>query len=177
MKLSIVISCYNEEDTLETILLKLINLKINLEKEIIIIDDCSIDRSIEIIKRLQGSYDFIKLIENKPNRGKGFCLRKGFEASSGDIILIQDADLEYDPAEYCKLLQPILDDKADVVYGSRFIGSGAHRVLFYWHYLGNKLLTLCSNMFTNLNLTDMETCYKVFRKDIIKNIRLEEDRF
>jgi len=175
MKLSIIIPCYNESNTIEKIINKVINQK-DYDKEIIVIDDFSTDGSIEILKNFDEK-KVIKLIFNNLNRGKGYCVKKGIEQSTGDIILIQDADLEYDPDDYKKLLKPILNDNADVVYGSRFIGSEEKRVLFFWHSIGNKFLTLLSNIFTNLNLTDMECCYKVFKSKVIKDIELKENRF
>jgi glycosyltransferase involved in cell wall biosynthesis len=175
MKLSIIIPCYNESNTIEKIINKVINQK-DYDKEIIVIDDFSTDGSIEILK-IFDEKKVIKLILNNLNRGKGYCVKKGIEQSTGDIILIQDADLEYDPDDYKKLLKPIINDNADVVYGSRFIGGDERRILFFWHTIANKLLTLLSNMFTNLNLTDMETCYKVFKKDLMKGIDLKENGF
>ena len=174
MKISIIIPCYNEYTTIKKILEKINNQK-NFDKEIIVVDDCSLDGSLEILKNLKNQIN--SLILNKKNYGKGYCIKKGIEIATGDIILIQDADLEYDPNDYEKLLNPIVNDYADVVYGSRFIGSDQKRVLFFWHSIGNKFLTLLSNMFTNLNLTDMECCYKAFRSEIIKNINLKENRF
>ncbi len=174
MKISIIIPCFNEVKTIEKILYK-ISLQTNFLKEIIIVDDMSTDGSRELLKNIKNKFDI--LILNDQNYGKGYSIRQGIEKSSGDIILIQDADLEYDPSDYDKLINPIINNLADVVYGSRFIGSDEKRVLFYWHSLGNKFLTMLSNMFTNLNLTDMENCYKVFKSDVIKNISLKENRF
>ena len=175
MKLSIIIPCYNELNTISKIL-KLINQKVEYNKEIIVIDDFSNDGSRELLKSLDKN-QIQKLILNEKNFGKGYSVRKGFEIASGDIVIIQDADLEYDPSEYQRLLKPIIENKADVVFGSRFMGHDERRVLYYWHTLGNKVLTLLSNMLSNLNLTDMEVCYKVFKKDVIKDIKLKENRF
>ena len=175
MKLSVIIPIYNEFKTLEEILKRIKN-QTHIEKEIILIDDFSTDGSRELIKnKLKSKVQ--KIILNEKNYGKGYSVRQGIEIAEGDIILIQDADLEYSPTDYDKLVNPILNKDADIVYGSRFIGSDEKRVLFFWHTLGNKFLTLFSNVFTNLNLTDMENCYKVFRSDIIKNIELKENRF
>ncbi len=175
MIISILIPCFNEKDTIEEIVNRIKSLK-DLDTEIIIIDDNSQDGTAEILKdRVQGQV--CKIIYNDANYGKGYSLRKGIEIAKGEIIIIQDADLEYDPKEYYKLIRPIIDGHADVVYGSRFIGGDERRILFFWHTVANKLLTLLSNMFTNLNLTDMETCYKVFRKEIIKKINLKENGF
>ena len=175
MKLSIIIPTYNEVKTLEEILKRIKN-QTHLDKEIILIDDCSTDGSRELIEnKLKLQVD--KILLNEKNFGKGYSVRQGIKAAEGDIILIQDADLEYSPSDYDKLINPILNNNADVVYGSRFIGSDEKRVLFFWHTIGNKFLTLLSNIFTNLNLTDMENCYKVFRSDVVKNITLNENRF
>ena len=175
MKTSIIIPCYNEEKTIEKIINKILDLK-DLNLEIIIVDDNSTDSSRIIIDtKLKDKIH--KLILNDNNYGKGYSIRKGIEAATGEILIIQDADLEYDPKDYQKLLEPIKLGVADVVYGSRFIGSEKKRVLYFWHTLGNKFLTLISNIFTNLNLTDMEVGYKVFKTDIIKNIVLKENRF
>ena len=176
-KLSIIMPVYNEEKTVEEIVKKVLSVKLNIEKELIIIDDCSKDGSYKKLEELKSKFSEIVLLKNEKNMGKGYSLRKGIEKASGDIIIIQDADLEYDPDEYGKLIKPILEDRADVVYGSRFITTEARRVLYFWHYLGNKILTLFSNMLSNLNLSDMETCYKVFKADIIKKIKLTENRF
>ena len=175
MKLSIIIPTYNEVKTLEEILKRIKN-QTHLDKEIILIDDCSTDGSRELIEnKLKLQID--KILLNEKNFGKGYSVRQGIKAAEGDIILIQDADLEYSPSDYDKLINPILNNNADVVYGSRFIGSDEKRVLFFWHTIGNKFLTLLSNIFTNLNLTDMENCFKVFRSDVVKNITLNENRF
>ena len=174
MKISIIIPCYNEYSTIKKIIDKINNQK-TFDKEIIVIDDCSSDGTIEILSNLKDQINSLTL--NKKNYGKGYCIKKGIEIASGDIILIQDADLEYDPNDYEKLLKPIINNSADVVYGSRFIGSDQKRVLFFWHSVGNKFLTLLSNMLTNLNLTDMECCYKAFKTEVIKNINLKENRF
>jgi glycosyltransferase involved in cell wall biosynthesis len=173
MKLSVVIPVYNEKNTILYVIDRVRDVK--LEKEIIVVDDCSTDGTREILQTLPPSDD-LKIILQPQNAGKGAALRKGFSSVSGDIIVIQDADLEYDPAEYPALMQPILANKADVVFGSRFLG-GPHRVLLFWHSVGNRFLTTLSNMLTDLNLTDMETCYKVFRADILKKITLRENRF
>ncbi len=175
MKISIIIPCYNECKTISVILDKVKNLH-EFDKEIIIIDDFSTDGSREILQKMENS-DQIRILFNEKNFGKGYCIKRGIEKSSGDIIIIQDADLEYDPSDIPKLINPINNGDADVVYGSRFIGSDEKRVLFYWHSLGNKFLTTLSNMFSNLNLTDMECCYKAFKSEIIKNITLKENRF
>jgi len=176
-KISIIMPVYNEKNTLKNILNKVEKAKVfNLDKEIILIDDCSTDGSREMLSGLGNKY---KVLYHKNNQGKGAALKTGFQNATGDIMLIQDADLEYNPGEYQNLIKPILDGKADVVYGSRFMGGHPHRVLYYWHYVGNKLLTQMSNIFTNLNLTDMETCYKVFTKNIIDEIipKLESKGF
>ena len=175
MKLSIIIPCYNEQKTISVILDKVRNLK-DYDKEIIVVDDCSTDGTKEILKKLENSIE-IKILYNDKNRGKGYCIKKGIDSSTGSVLIIQDADLEYDPNDIPKLINPIKDGNADVVYGSRFAGSEEKRVLFYWHSLGNKFLTTLSNMFTNLNLTDMECCYKAFKSKIIKDINLKENRF
>ncbi len=180
MLVSIIIPVYNEENFIETLIKKVYSVKINIaekvRKEIIVVDDGSTDRTPKILKKIKNKYN-LQLVLNHYNRGKGKALRDGFKIASGDIIIIQDADLEYNPEEYNKLLKPILENKADVVYGSRFISNEPHRVLYFWHYVGNKFLTTISNMLTNLNLSDMETCYKVFRRDILNKIKLKENRF
>ena len=172
-KISIVIPVYNELGTIKEIIRRVNDIPIS--KEIIIVDDCSTDGTREILHQITN--ENIKLIFHDRNCGKGAALRSGFSKAQGSIIVIQDADLEYDPREIPRLLQPIIDDKADVVYGSRFIGGEPHRVVFFWHMIGNKFLTFLSNMFTNLNLTDMETCYKVFTRDVLARLVLEESRF
>jgi len=173
MKLSVVIPVYNEKNTILEVLERV--RRVDLPKEKIVVDDCSTDGTRQLLQALPPSDD-LKIIFQTENGGKGAALRRGFAAVSGDIVVIQDADLEYDPAEYTNLIQPILANKADVVFGSRFLG-GPHRVLFFWHSVGNRILTTLSNMLTDLNLTDMETCYKVFRADILKKMTLREDRF
>ena len=177
MKLSIVMPCYNEINTIGLSLDKVLNVPLEMEKELIIIDDFSTDGTREYLQSIDGNDKRVNIIFHDQNRGKGAALKTGFQAISGDIVLIQDADLEYDPLDYHKLLKPIIDNKADVVYGSRFIGGESHRVLFFWHSLGNKFLTFLSNVFTNLNLTDMEVCYKVFKREILEKIEIEEKRF
>jgi glycosyltransferase involved in cell wall biosynthesis len=175
MKISIVIPCYNEVDTIERIIAA-VRAAEPVDKEIIVVDDASTDGSGErLAGELRGRID--GLVRHPVNRGKGAALRSGFEAATGDIVLVQDADLEYDPSEYPRLLAPIIAGHADVVYGSRFMGAAPHRVLYFWHRVGNGFLTLLSNMFTNLNLTDMETCYKAFRREVLRSITIEENRF
>lgn len=187
-KLSVVMPVYNEINTLDKIIRRVKRDKI--PKELIIVDDCSADGSREYLKNLEKKAlinpgkqpssqadNQIKVFFHKKNQGKGSALRTGFEHVTGDVVVIQDADLEYDPEEYHKLLEPILDGRADVVYGSRFSGGDCHRVLFFWHYVGNKMLTTLSNIFTDLNLSDMETCYKMFKANIIRDIRIEQNRF
>ena len=175
MKLSIVIPCYNESATIKTLVERVKKAPVK-EKEIIIVDDASSDGTKEILKEeIEPTVD--KVVYHKTNLGKGAALRSGFKEVSGDIVVIQDADLEYDPKEYPILMEPIMSGKADVVFGSRFTGSGPHRVLFFWHMVGNRFLTLLSNMLTNLNLTDIETCYKMFRREVIQSIEIKENRF
>tara|TARA_B100000963_G_scaffold360520_1_gene391704 strand:- start:562 stop:1260 length:699 start_codon:yes stop_codon:yes gene_type:complete len=177
MKISVIVPCYNEVKFIREIITKIKTKNKSLNIEIIVIDDASDDGTKSELNLLKNEEKIEHLILNNKNMGKGFCVREGIKLSSGDIILIQDADLEYDPAEYEKLIMPIYNDQADVVYGSRFVGSECKRVLYFWHRVANYLLTFLSNMFTNINLTDMEVCYKVFRSDIIKKISLKENRF
>ncbi len=174
MQVSVVIPVYNEVSTIREIVVRV--QAVDLEKEIIIVDDGSTDGTREQLQKITLSQENIKVFYHDRNQGKGAALRTGFEAATGDIVIIQDADLEYDPREYPILLEPILDGRADIVYGSRFLG-GPHRVLFFWHYLGNKFLTLLSNAVTNLNLTDMETCYKVFKREVLAGMNLKSNRF
>ena len=178
-RLTIVVPVYNEEATVASLLdaVREAPLPEGIEREIVVVDDASTDRSRAILEDYGGRHTEVRVVAQPANRGKGAALRRGFAEARGDLILIQDADLEYDPREYPKLLAPLLDGRADVVYGSRFVGSDAHRVLFFWHMVGNRFLTLLSNMATNLNLTDMETCYKVFRADVLRRFELREDRF
>jgi glycosyltransferase involved in cell wall biosynthesis len=182
VKLSVVIPVYNEEATAEEIVGRVlaVELPAGMEREIVMVNDASTDGTAEVLSRLTAEGDDrngVRVLTHPENRGKGAALATGFGAVTGDIVIIQDADLEYDPDEYPKLLEPILDGHADVVYGSRFMGSQAHRVLYFWHSVGNRFLTLLSNAFTNINLTDMETCYKVFRREVLEGLTIEESRF
>jgi len=177
LKLSIIIPAYNESKTIGEIIDRIINVDIpDVQKEIIVVDDGSSDKSVKLLKNdIEPRVD--KIIYKEKNMGKGAAIRTGIEFATGDYIIFQDADLEYDPEEYKSLLEPVVKGKADVVYGSRFMGGHPHRVHLYWHYVGNRFLTTLSNMFTNLDLTDMETCYKLFKKDILDSIKIEENRF
>jgi glycosyltransferase involved in cell wall biosynthesis len=174
MKVTVVIPVYNEVGTIREIVRRV--QAIDLEKEIIIVDDASSDGTRDALHEIEKTQDNIKVFYHDRNQGKGAALRSGFQMVSGDIVIIQDADLEYDPRDYGPLLEPILDGKADVVYGSRFLG-GPHRVLFFWHYVGNRFLTLLSNALNNINLTDMETCYKVFTRDVLNRVSIRSKRF
>ena len=180
-KLSIIIPAYNEEATILTVIEKVrgVTLPDGMSKEIIVVNDCSRDNTRQVVEEFlsDNPNTGIRLLSHEVNKGKGAALHTGIKHASGDYVIVQDADLEYDPREFNYLLQPILDGFADVVYGSRFMGGNPHRILFFWHSLGNKFLTFCSNMFTNLNLTDMETCYKMFKREIIQSLDLKEKRF
>jgi glycosyltransferase involved in cell wall biosynthesis len=177
-KLSIIIPAYQEESTLEKLVDSVFSVQLpDIEKEVLIIDDGSKDQTPQIMKRLEQRYPELRLFFHQYNQGKGAAIQRGMDEATGDIVLIQDADLEYDPNDYQVLIEPILKGRADVVYGSRFITSKSHRVLYFWHSAGNRFLTLVSNMLTDLNLSDMETCYKVFRREVIKQISLKEKRF
>jgi len=171
--LSVIVPCYNEEGSVATLLERVLGSPYTAE--VIVVDDGSTDGSVECVRKVVDPR--IRLIEQPHNMGKGAALRRGFREATADFVVVQDADLEYDPAEYGHLLEPLLDGRADVVFGSRFLAGRPHRVLYYWHYVGNRLLTTASNMLTNLNLTDMETCYKVFSREVLDSIEIEQDRF
>jgi glycosyltransferase involved in cell wall biosynthesis len=173
--LTVVIPAFNEAATIEQLIATVID--VDVEKEIIVVDDHSTDATREILNRLAAEHSNLHVLRHDSNRGKGAALRTGFAFARGRFVIVQDADLEYDPADYPKMLAPLTEGSADVVYGSRFIGGDSHRVMYFWHLVGNRVLTLLSNVFTNFNLTDMETCFKAFRRDVIQNIRLEENRY
>lgn len=175
--LSIIVPTFNEQSTVGQIFERIMAVDIPLKKQLVFIDDCSTDGTAEVLSSLKETHPSIIIVTHDTNCGKGAAIRSGLKKSDGDIVLIQDADLEYDPGLYPELLAPILEDRADVVFGSRFVGSAPHRVLYFWHYFGNRLLTLLSNMFTNLNLTDMEVGYKIFRREVLEGVELNENRF
>ncbi len=176
-KLSVVIPVYNERRTLRVLLERVQAVELPLEKEIICVDDCSKDGTVDILRELAETQPNLRAFFQPVNRGKGAALREGFKHATGDYVIVQDADLEYDPQDYKQILPPLIEGKADVVFGSRFMGGQPHRVLYFWHSMGNRFLTLLSNMASDLNLTDMETCYKAFRREVIQAIPLEQDRF
>jgi glycosyltransferase involved in cell wall biosynthesis len=173
--LSVVIPVYNEVTTIDRVIATVLD--VDVDKEIIVVDDHSTDGTREVLRVLEAQHPNVHVLRHERNRGKGAALRTGFPKARGRFVIVQDADLEYDPAEYPKLLAPLMENEADVVYGSRFVGGDTHRVLYFWHQVGNRMLTLASNVFTNLTLTDMETCFKAFRREIIQNIRIEEEGF
>ena len=177
MKVSVIIPCFNEEKTISNLVGKVLKALIDMKKQIVIVDDCSTDNTFKILQELSALDKSIIIESHSYNQGKGAAIRTALLSVTGDIVIIQDADLEYNPSEFPKLLKPILDGNADVVYGSRFKSGDAARVIYFWHRLGNLILTFLSNMFTNLNLTDMETCYKVFRREVLNQITIEENRF
>lgn len=178
VKLSVIIPCFNEENTLRKCVKRVLAVADEfLFPEIIIVDDCSSDKSLSIARELEAEHPEIKVLAHGKNQGKGAALRTGFQKAAGDFVAVQDADLEYDPMDLKRLLEPLRNGDADVVFGSRFMSYGAHRVLYFWHYMGNRFLTFLSNMFTDLNMTDMETCYKVFRREVIQSVTIEEERF
>ena len=177
MKISVIVPCFNEEKTISNLVGKVLKALIDMKKQIVIVDDCSTDNTFKILQELSALDKSIIIESHSYNQGKGAAIRTALLSVTGDIVIIQDADLEYNPSEFPKLLKPILDGDADVVYGSRFKSGDAARVIYFWHRLGNLFLTFFSNMFTNLNLTDMETCYKVFSKEVLNQIKIEENRF
>ena len=177
MKISVIVPCFNEEKTISNLVGKVLKALIDMKKQIVIVDDCSTDNTLKILQELSALDKSIIIESHSYNQGKGAAIRTALLSVTGDIVIIQDADLEYNPSEFPKLLKPILDGDADVVYGSRFKSGDAARVIYFWHRLGNLILTFLSNMFTNLNLTDMETCYKVFRREVLNQITIEENRF
>jgi glycosyltransferase involved in cell wall biosynthesis len=177
VKLSIVIPVYNEASTIEDLVGRVLKVEMGVETELVLVDDCSTDGSRDILERLATEHPDWQVVFHEQNQGKGAALHSGFAAATGDMVIIQDADLEYDPRDIPKLLDPMLDGHADVVYGSRFLGGGPHRVVYYWHYLGNRFLTMFSNMMTDMNLTDMEVCYKLFKREVLESVTLQEKRF
>jgi len=177
MKLSVVMPIYNEVTTLEQIVEKVHTVDLGVDKELVLVDDCSRDGTQDVLKKIQDRHPEWKYLFHGQNQGKGAALRTGFKAATGDVVVVQDADLEYDPRDLRTMLGPVLDGHADVVYGSRFLGGGPHRVVYFWHSVGNRFLTMLSNMMTDLNLTDMEVCYKMFRKQVLDSIELKENRF